>query len=164
MKRFKLTALLLVLISFSYAQEIPQKGAMTFKTADSLGLTNEYLTPKYRSAMYREDGYSAPLFTVADERKLAASCQSMLQYLLTYLKQNGFIWERPTECRNKIYFSKDGGIDYFLYEFTGRVKKRPTKAKQQEFNRLLNLFIKDYKMSYKTSINYSHPINVTYTD
>ena len=61
-----------------------------------------------------------------------------------------FKWEQPTRSFNRIYFNADGTIDYFLYNFqTTNVKTEDqlSQEKQNEFNRLLNLFIKDYKIS-----------------
>lgn len=39
--------------------------------------------------------------------------------LNAFLSENNFEWEKPTRCFNRIYFSSDGTIDYFLYNFTG---------------------------------------------
>ena len=63
----------------------------------------------------------------------------MLQDLGVFLKSNNFTWEKLTRCFNRIYFSPDGAIDYFLFDFPpGQIEPE----KEKEFEHLLNVFIK----------------------
>ncbi|NLA24739.1 MAG: hypothetical protein GX879_07210, partial [Bacteroidales bacterium] len=69
----------------------------------------------------------------------------LLQDFGNFLSQNNFKWEKPTRCFNRIYFNSDGTIDYFLFNFLGKAEDKPTKNVEKEFQRLLNVFISDYK-------------------
>jgi hypothetical protein len=68
---------------------------------------------------------------------------SLLKDFGKYLSAHDFEWNKSTHCFNKVYFSKDGTIDKFLFNFKpGAIDKE----KQVEFGKLLNSFTKDYKL------------------
>ncbi|HLN95831.1 MAG TPA: hypothetical protein VK183_09350, partial [Flavobacterium sp.] len=76
---------------------------------------------------------------------MANAYTKLLQDFGRHLNENRFYWDKPTRCFNRIYFSPDGTIDYFLYQFSGKTAdEKPSGAQQEVFKRLLNEFIAKY--------------------
>ncbi|MBI3501608.1 MAG: hypothetical protein HY063_07425 [Bacteroidetes bacterium] len=87
----------------------------------------------------------------------------LLQGFGKFLSTNNFTWDKPTRCFNRIYFNSDGTIDYFLFNFLGKTAEdKPSEEKQKEFQRLLNLFIKDYKFPLTAKIKFAQCSPTTY--
>ena len=89
----------------------------------------------------------------------------LLQDFGKFLALNQFKWPGAVKCFNRIYFNANGSIDYFLYDFTTKnvePKDRLFPEKQAEFNRLLNLFIRDYKIALTAKTGFAQCSPVTY--
>ncbi|HMC97007.1 MAG TPA: hypothetical protein VKG92_05105 [Flavobacteriales bacterium] len=85
--------------------------------------------------------------------------QGMLQDLGKYLKAHDFIWEQPVKGFNRIYFSKEGKIDYFLYSI------RPgqlTVEQEKRFDELLKGFVADYRFPMTAEVGFAQCSGVTY--
>ena len=151
MKKLFTLLILTTLTSLLFGQK-----AMTFAEANKQGLSIEYLDHLYASGI-DADTSLAVFKNNIDEYILAY--QNLLQDLGTYLKQNNFHWEKPTNGFNRIYFRKDGAIDYFLFNF------RPgelTEAQEKKFGELLSAFIKDHHFKLSADKNFSQCSPVTY--
>ena len=73
--------------------------------------------------------------------------------------KNNFTWQENTRSFNRIYLRSDGKVDYFLYDF----KTPLPEAKLKEFERLLNLYIKDHDFGISANQKFAQCSPVTYT-
>ena len=163
MKKVKLifTTLMFLSLIQTYGQHI----GMTFKDGESIGITNDSLEHIYKSAVH-SDTSLAIFKTDAEQEAMGNAWQKILQDLANFLKKNNFVWDKPTRCFHKFYFNSDGTIDYVLYNFiTKDVKPENLLSveKQTEYNRLLNLFIKDYKFPMTAKVKFGQCGSITFT-
>ncbi len=138
-----------ILFAFSVLIVSAQPKALTISDAEKQGLSISHLDSIYKSAVH-VDSTQAVFKTEAEQQAMGEAYMKLLQDFGTFLTANNFKWEKPTRGFNRIYFNSDGTIDYFLYNFqttTVKPEDQLSQEKQNEFNRLLNLFIKDYKIS-----------------
>ncbi|MCH2233673.1 MAG: hypothetical protein MK078_05410 [Crocinitomicaceae bacterium] len=134
---------------------------MTFQEAEDHGLTLPHLDSVYKSAVHVDT--SLAVFKTAQEQdSLQSAYIQLLQEFGNFLAENEFVWEKRTPCYNRIYFSADGGIDYFLFNFLGKPEYQPSPAQQAEFKRLLNEFIQDYQFGVTASIKFAQFSPTTY--
>ena len=147
----------LILLCFGFTS-FGQVGA-SFNEAKKLGISVKMLDKKHTSAInyVSETKVEGPFATRQEEFQEAYI--SMLQNLGTFLSKNNFKWEKPTKGFNRIYFNPDGSIAYFLYNFKpGEV----TSEKENQFNTLLNQFIKTYKFPMSCEMKFAQCSPVTY--
>lgn len=149
-KKFYLALFLLTIVQLSHGQHT----ALSFHDAEKQGISMQYLDSIYKNAV-NNDTTLAIFKTNTEQEKLQQSYTRLLKDLGNYLSKNNFKWEKKTPCFNKVYFNNDGAIDYFLFFFRGNEEDKPSEAKQKEFQRLLNLFIKDYKFSLKANTKFT---------
>jgi hypothetical protein len=82
--------------------------------------------------------------TPQEQQSLQKAYIQFMQGLGTYLKAHNFKWDKQVRCFNRIYFTKNGKVDYFLYNFKpGDI----TAEKEKEFARLLDGFIQDHQFA-----------------
>ena len=158
------TITIFFVLLFTSFTSFGQHLGMTIKDAEKEGITIEHLDSIYISAVH-SDTSLAVFKTDSDQELLINSYSKMIQDLANFLSKNNFKWKNPTNCWNRIYFNSDGSIDYFLYSFsTQNVKPKDQLSveKQTEFNRLLNLFIKDYKFDLSAKTKFAQCSPVTY--
>jgi len=157
-KVFFLTILLL-LISKVNGQHI----ASTFHDIKKQGVDFECLDSIYNGLIFLDStGHTFPRDT--SEFLKYNAYKIMLQDIADYLVSNKFEWDHPIKIINKIYYSHDGTIDYFLYRFNNSTDstKEFSIDKQIEFNRLLTLFIQTYKFPIKSEAKFSQCGTTTY--
>ncbi len=156
-----LPAIIFFLLTFS---STAQHLALTFQEADKRGISVEHLDSLYKSALH-SDSSLAVFKSEADQQKMYESYVKMLKDFGNFLAENNFKWDRPTKCFNRIYFNSDGTIDYLLYNFLEKnvtPEEMLSKEKLAEFDRLVNLFIKDYKFSLTAAVKFAQCSPVTY--
>ncbi|MCG2612232.1 hypothetical protein LZZ90_12010 [Flavobacterium sp. SM15] len=161
MKRFYVF-LVLLFSFFCYAQ--PK--AMSFDEAKKTLFSADVLDKKYKSALH-SDEQLAVFKTEKDQEQLIAAYTKLLQDFGVFLKKNDFVWEKPHRCFNRIYISKEGKIDYFLYHFNvneHEPEKNLTSEQMRNFKRLLNSFIRDYKFGVTAQENFAQCSPVVYKD
>jgi hypothetical protein len=152
-KKFYLPLILLIAVQLSYGQHI----ALTFQDAEKQGISMKHLESIYKNALH-VDSSQAVFKTEKQQTEMQSAYTKLLQDYGKFLLDHNFNWEKQTRGFNRIYFNKDGTIDYFLYYFpTNNLKPEDqlSAEKQAEFNRLLNLFIKDYKISMSATVNFA---------
>lgn len=140
----KKTFILTVLLIASF-QSIGQHLAITFQEAQKQGVIIKQLDSIYQSAL-DIDTTKAVFKTELMQDSMQNEYIKLLQNFGNHLSKNNFIWTKPTRCFNRIYFNTDGTIDYFLFNFLGNSEDKPSKEKQEKFQKLLNIFITDYKI------------------
>ena len=143
----KVLKLFLIILSFNNLHS--QTKVFTIEEAQKNGFSIEKLDLEYKSAVH-SDSTKAVFKTVEEQQKLQESYTKLLQDFGSFLNKNNFKWETKTKCFQRIYFDQNGKIDYFIYNF--KLKSVPpenliSEEKQKEFQRLLELFVKDYSFS-----------------
>jgi len=140
---------------------VSQPIAITFQAASSQGIIVKELDSLYQSAVH-VDTTLAVFKSDVDQEKMHSEYVKLLQAFGVFLRENNFNWTQKTACFNRIYFNKDGGIDYFVYNFRGQPEEKPTPEQEKEFNRLLSLFIQDYKIDLKADRPFAQCSPTTY--
>lgn len=148
--------LILMLFSLLTIHAMGQK-AMTFDEALSRGLDFGELDKSYRNAVN-----SDPALAVfgEDQDAFMIAYQNFLQELGSFLKSNGFEWSKNTRSFNRIYFTPDGTIDYFLFNFR---RGEISEDEEQEFKKLTEEFVADYTFGLTASSKFSQCSPVVYT-
>ncbi len=130
--------------------------ALSFSEAKDSNVSIEHLDSVYKSAVNVDTALSVFKHR---ENEVGESYFEMLQKLGKFLKSHEFVWEKPTKGFNRIYFNKDGSIDYFIYSF------RPdqiTLEQEKQFEQLLSEFIKDYRFPMTAEVGFAQCSPVTY--
>ena len=112
----------------------------TISLAEKDGITIRHLDSAYPSAVHIDS--TKAVFTGAKADSLMAAYQAFLQGLGGYLKENNFKWEHPTRAWNRIYFSGDGSVDYYLFDF----KTPVTDERQARFKELFKAYAQTHKI------------------
>lgn len=145
-------ALLCLLLSFS------QGMATTFQKAANSGVSIMVLDSLYQSALHTDSLQAA---FAGREKEFQSAYISMLQALGAFLHTHNFKWEKQIRCFNRIYISKDGTIDYFLFNFKpGEIDPE----KEQAFEKLLGEFITTYRFPLTNTKSFAQCSPVQYSD
>ena len=134
-KRLFFTILFFLTVAYASAQQ-----GITLKDAHKEGIGSNELDKTYVSAL------STLETSITGEKKdevLATAWKKLFKDLGAFFKKNDFEWKKDASCLNKVYFTPEGKITYFLYDVPSLDEKE-----QAEFKRLLNIFIKDYTFGY----------------
>ncbi len=155
--------LLVFMIMFCMDSKIlGQRLGITFQEAEQQGISIQKLDSIYKSAVH-SDTSLAVFKTKPEEATLQQAYIQLLQDLGKFLSLNNFKWDKATRCFNRIYFNAEGNIDYFLFNFLGKTaEEKPSEQHRKEFQRLLNLFIKDYKFALSAKVKFAQCSPVTY--
>lgn len=141
-----LTLLLITILSVkSLAQPLAQPLAIPRQDTESHGIKITVLDSLYLSAVH-VDSTQAVFKSEAKQEMMHQQYIQLLQDLGNFLAKNDFKWEKPASCFNRIYFNKNGGIDYYIFSFRGTPEEKPSPDQEKEFTRLVNLFIQDYRI------------------
>ena len=130
--------------------------AIPFNQTKEHGIDAAELDSTYRSGIHADT--SKAVFKTNQDEYIAAY-QQLLQDFGKFLNDNGFVWEKPAHGFNRIYFDRNGHIDYFLYSFrTNQV----TPEQEEEFGRLLQRFISNYTFALTAEEGFAQCSPVTY--
>ncbi len=132
-----------VLLFIVITNALAQDKVFTEKEAESRGKSYQRLDGMYASALHANP-ILAVFKTSQEQEDFQKAYLKFMQDLNLFLKANNFSWGKQTTCFNRIYFSANGTVDYFLYNFHS---SQITPEKEKEFDRLLKLFVKDHKFS-----------------
>jgi hypothetical protein len=145
-----------VLLLFYCVLTVNAQKGLSIPVAKEQGITVEHLDSIYKSAVHSEPA-KAVFKTEAEQQKLAEAYVKFLTDFGSFLLKNHFKWENATRGWNRIYIAPNGKIDYFLYS----LRDLPAE-KEQEFNRLLNLYVKDHKFPITAPVKFAQCSPVTY--
>lgn len=147
---------LFLIILFSATLSGVSQKAMTFNIAREQNIRNSWLDSTYTNGI-NTDTSKAVFKSNVDE--YIAAYQQLLQELVSYLKSNGLVWEKPIRGFNKIYFDKSGKIDYYLYNLK---PDQLTSDQEKTFDALLKKFVASHTFSLKAPVNFAQCSPVTY--
>lgn len=137
----------------TYFHFFAQGMGLSFDDAEAQGISTNHLDSTYQNAV-NVDTTLAVFKTANEQEKLFDAYSQLRLDLAAFLKEHNFFWEKQTRCFNRVYFNKDGKIDYFLYNCTDKDGNKPNEVRQNEFKRLLNLFIQDYQFPMKADVKF----------
>jgi hypothetical protein len=156
----KVNFIITVLLTISF-QTFGQHLGLTFQNAEKQGISIKHLDSVYTSAVHTDTSL-AVFKTESEQEAMQQAYIKLLQDFGKFLSENNFNWEKPTKCFNRIYFNADGTIDYFLFNFLGKPEDKPNENIEKEFQRLLNVFISDYKFSLTAKTKFAQCSPTTY--
>ncbi|MDR2834634.1 MAG: hypothetical protein LBV69_00330 [Bacteroidales bacterium] len=149
----KSTIIILIILLSTCFQTFAQHLGLTFQDAEKQGILTSKLDSIYQSAV-NSDTSKAVFKTEKEQQAMGEAYIKLLQDFGKFLTDNNFVWSKKTRCFNRIYFNNDGTIDYFLFNFLGETEDKPSEENQNEFKRILNLFIKDYQILPKANTKF----------
>ena len=156
----KVNFIITVLLTISF-QSFGQHLGLTFQNAEKQGISIKHLDSLYVSALHTDTSL-AVFKTETEQEAMQQAYIKLLQDFGKFLSDNNFKWERPTRCFNRIYFNTDGTIDYFLFNFLGKPEDKPVENIEKAFQRLLNVFISNYKFSLTAKTKFAQCSPTTY--
>ena len=130
--------------------------ALSFDDAQYYNIDIQKLDGTYKSAINHDSTKAA---FAGRETEFRTAYRQMLGDLGVYLSKNNFFWERETKFFNRVYFNEKGGIDYYIYSFT---KDDVSTEKENDFKRLMNQFIKNYRFSITCNCKFAEYSPVTF--
>jgi len=152
----KQTVFAIIFFAFSL-HSFGQGVAFPFEKANEHSILISELEQTYQSAIHTDT--TLAVFKSKDqENTLVGAYQKLVKDLHKFLKKNNFYWTKPTRCFQRIYFDKNGKIDYFIYDF----KQEVPQDEKQEFDRLLNEFIQKYEFGAKAPVKFSQCSPIVY--
>ncbi len=160
-KNMTKTNLIITILLTACLQTFGQHLGLTFQNAEKQGISIKHLDSIYTSAVHTDTSL-AVFKTEKEQEALQQAYFNLLQDFANFLSENNFKWEKPTRCFNRIYFNSDGTIDYFLFNFLGKTEDKPAENIEKEFQRLLNVFISDYKFSLTAKTKFAQCSPTTY--
>ena len=131
---------LIAIVSLSFCSLHGQK-VLSFSEAKEQGITTKGLDSLYCSSV--EDGSGNFVFESKEE--VAAAWTKMLTDISSFLFKNAEIKNIEVKLFQRVYFNKEGKIDYYLYNI--RNKDDVTEEQLQQITDVLNEFVKDYQFS-----------------
>lgn len=155
----KITLILLLVLNIVTVRA--QNKVYAFQEAAKHGISTKHLDSIYQSAVH-SDMSKAVFKTEVEQEKMENAYKTLLQDLDAFLKKNNFNWEHTTKIFNRIYFNIDGTIDYYLYSFLGKDEDKPGTDSRKEFDRLLNLFAQQYKLSISAPVKFAQSSPATF--
>lgn len=155
------TKFIILFLLTTCLQTFGQHLGLTFQSAEKQGISIKHLDSLYTSAVHTDTSL-AVFKTEKEQDALQQAYIKLLQDFGKFLYENNFEWEKPTRCFNRIYINSDGTIDYFLFNFLGKTEDKPSKNIEMEFQRLLNVFISDYKFSLTAKTKFAQCSSTTY--
>lgn len=151
MKKLALFLTILLLYTCAFAQK-----SMTFQEAEKIGISQK-LDSLYHSGIDSDSTKSV----FKDHKAYIESYQKFLFELGDFLKKNNFKWGKQVRCFNRIYFSKQGAVDYFLYNFKeGQI----TPEQERMFADLVKSFIQQAKFGLTPNKQFAQCSPVKYVD
>ncbi len=151
MKKISLIFTFFLFSIYGFAQK-----CMTFRQAQEIGISQK-LDSLYRGGIDSDSTKSI----FKDQKAYIESYQQFIFQLGGFLKENNFKWGKQVRCFNRIYFSKQGTVDYFLYNFKeGQI----TSEQENEFRDLLQKFVEQATFGLKTDTQFAQCSPVKYID
>lgn len=149
--------ILFLLLLLNSSSVLAQSVATTFdKMETDFGIAVSYLDSLYHPAAHAD----AELGVFKDEQNAFLKEYSAMHVALgKHLFRNDWTWNRQIKLFTRVYFNKDGGIDYFLIN-----PQRADLSKEQSdrFFELTQEFISSYSISMSAELPFSQCSPVTY--
>ncbi|TND07961.1 MAG: hypothetical protein FD123_2769 [Bacteroidetes bacterium] len=96
------------------------------------------------------------------QQEFQAAWGNYFSGLFQYLADNGLVWGEQTYCFNKIYFSPDGSVQYWLFNFRQADRIHPDL--QDQYHALITSYSKTHKIKIKAGSFFSQCASVDFID
>lgn len=133
---------------------------MTFQEMEKNGISMTKLDSIYPNATHADKNLG--VFKGKKEEKFSKAWVDFYTELMTYFGKNGLIWGKQTYCFNKIYFSKEGKVAYWFFNF--KQADNIPQEKQETYSKLLKEFSNKYQIKIKSKSNFSQCASVDFID
>lgn len=133
--------------------------SMIISPSDDADKKIKQLDSIYQSAVH-VDTSLAVFKSDADQQKLIDAYSTFLKDFGKFLKQNDYTWGHETKCWNRLYFDKDGSVDYYIYNFKSEIEK----AKEEQFKLLFAKYIMTHKINITADKKLAQCSPVTFLD
>jgi hypothetical protein len=120
-----------------------QGTAVPFTEAAQKGIDVTKLDSAYQSALHTD---TLKAVFNGQETEFQQAYANLLKQLNNHLKTHGFVWKKTVRCFNRIYFSPEGKIDYFLFHFQADDLET---GERETFTKLVNAFVRYYTFPLK---------------
>ncbi len=131
--------------------------ALSIEQAKIKNLSIEQLDLEYKSALHTDS--IVAVFKGGDEQvQFQKAYEQLLKDLNLFLASKNFIWSRKTKCFQRIYFSPEGRIDYFIYNFNLKsvaTEEQLSPELAAKFNFLLSQFIQNYVFNISAKVKFA---------
>ncbi len=131
--------IILCLLSSFFVCSLCGQTAISINEAKKQGITFESLDSIYTSAI--SDGTKSCVFENSEE--VLNAWYKMISDVSSFLVKNKEMLNININTFQRVYFNKDGKIDYYLFNI--RNLDELTEGEVQLFTDLLNEFVKDYQ-------------------
>ena len=131
---------LIIIASLSFGSLYGQN-ALSFSEAEEQGIIRKTLDSLYCNAM--DDGSGN--FVFENKEEVMEAWTKMLTDISSFLFRKAEIKNIEVKLFQRVYFNKEGKIDYLLYNI--RNKDDVTEEQLQQVIDVLNEFVKDYQFS-----------------
>jgi hypothetical protein len=138
---------LLICFNLCFCSFYGQK-AMSFEEAETQGVTTKKLDSIYTNAL--DDGTGIYVFENEDE--IMKAWTEMLQDISSFLRKKEEMRKIDIHVFQRVYFNKDGKIDYYLYKI--RNSEQISEEQILQINEFLNDFVENYQFSLSADRNF----------
>lgn len=100
----------------------------------------------------------------AERKEVVKSWSDFHKKIIAYLKESNFDWnsdEESIRINNRIYFEKDGSVNYYVYKIENSTISEQTK---QEFHSVLERFVSENKINFTKDKVFAQCGMVEYTN
>ncbi len=129
------------------------------KDAEAAGIRQQ-IDKKYKSAIDASDKSKCVFKTSKEQDALMKAYQNFLMELGNYLSDPNFKWGQPTKCWNRIYFNKDGSVEYYVFN----IKTEISDEKTEQYKALFRSFISTHKIAITATEGFAQCSPVTFID
>lgn len=151
--------LLLIFFIFTLTAARAQT-CITFQQAEKNGKGQVQLDRDYLPAFHADS--SKAVFPGKRQDEFSKAWTAYFSGLMKYLAKNDFMWEKETNCFQKIYFSPSGKVEYWLYNF--QKKDNVPEATQQRFEALVLAYSKKHCIRIKADVPFTQCATVVFYD
>lgn len=102
------------------------------------------------------------VFDSKKEKQFEKAWGDYFSDLMQFIADNDFKWQKPTYCFNKIYFDRDGKVDYWFYNFK-KTDSIPQQT-QDKYLELITKFSAVNKIKISGNSNFAQCASVTFSD
>lgn len=157
--RIFINSLLIILLGASFSGTLQaQHLALPMSQLSEHGTNIELLDSLYKNVLDPDPGQT--LFGGKGAAYYDAHVK-LFSDLGAYLKKNNFSWGQPVRTMTRIYYKKDGSIDYFIYDLS---RSGLSDQKQADFSKLINSFLETYSTGIIAGKNFYHRSPYTFKD
>lgn len=155
MKRVLFLFLFALLASAAQAQT-----CMTFQEFSPDGKKMERLDSLYPKALATDS--TARAFPASRQKEFEIAWTGFYEELMKYFTANGLFWGKSTDCFNKVYFSAEGKVDYWLFNF---LKKDQVPQETQDlYLKLITQYSQTHGINFKADKPFAQCATVTFFD